>query len=196
METRPLRGRGQELDAITAQLDLLLDGRGSVTIVEGPAGAGKSRLLEEAAAVGCRLGARVGWGAAARGDRVVPLHPLLEALADGVAPPLEIRELSSLQALPERRYWLIQRIQGLLELTAATAPVVVILDDLQWADAGTVAGLEALSGGLAGLPIAWLVAVRSTEVSGELEAALRRLGMRVGTASGSGRSQPERSRSW
>jgi hypothetical protein len=68
----PLRGRNQMLTTIGSQLDRLLSGAGTVLVVEGRAGMGKSRLLDEIAAMGSRLSMRVGRGAADPGASIVP----------------------------------------------------------------------------------------------------------------------------
>jgi hypothetical protein len=61
---------------------------------------------------------------------------------------------------PEQRYWLLQDIQALLEQAALRQPVVICLDDLQWADSGTLAALRSLPARLAPLPVGWVLAFR------------------------------------
>ncbi len=57
-----LRGREAELTVLGQHLDQLLSGIGSVVLVEGGAGMGKSRLLGEVAGMARRLSIRVGCG--------------------------------------------------------------------------------------------------------------------------------------
>src|SRR5580704_18238380 len=97
--TPVVRGRDAELASIGVQLDRVRSGAGAVVLVEGEAGIGKSRLLEEAARVARRLAFRVGIGAAEPGAGIVELAPLMTALFDGSQPLLErtaLRELRSL----------------------------------------------------------------------------------------------------
>ena len=54
----PLRGRNRMLTTIGSHLDRLLSGSGTVLVIEGRAGMGKSRLLDEIAAIGMRLSMR------------------------------------------------------------------------------------------------------------------------------------------
>lgn len=84
----------------------------------------------------------------------------MAALFDGHESLLEPEALRDLPTLPERGYWLLHDIQALLGRAALEAPLLVCLDDLQWADSGTIAALRALPRPLAALPIAWVIAVR------------------------------------
>src|SRR3954469_1538216 len=153
-----VRGRDGELASIGVQLDRVRSGVGAVLLVEGEPGMGKTRLLAEAARVARRLAFRVGAGAAEPGAEVVELAPLMTALFDGSQPLLERSGLRELHALPEQRYWLLQDLQAMLERAALDGPVLILLDDQQWADSGTAAALRALPIGLADLPIAWILA--------------------------------------
>jgi DNA-binding CsgD family transcriptional regulator/tetratricopeptide (TPR) repeat protein len=170
-----IRGRQREVSALEAQLRVLAEGRGSITVLEGAPGAGKTRLLAEAADIAGRLGVSVGAGQARRGDRVVMMGALLEAVAGGTRPLLPRQALRNLGALPDLRYWLVQEIEAQLEKAATAGPVLVSIDDLQWADGGTIGAVEALALRLAGLPIGWLVAWRPAEVPPEAGEALSRL---------------------
>src|SRR6266851_4762026 len=102
---QPLRGRDAEMAAIVAALDAARDGRGSVLLVEGGPGLGKSRLLEEAVSLAGRAGVRAAVGRADVDDNVVPMGPLMSACFGGTAPLLDRSDLSALRALREDRYW-------------------------------------------------------------------------------------------
>jgi DNA-binding CsgD family transcriptional regulator/tetratricopeptide (TPR) repeat protein len=171
----PIRGRDIEVAALGEQLALLRAGRGSVTVVRGASGGGKTRLLDEAVAIARRLGARTGRHAAAPGDEVVPVGALMGALFGGGNPLLDRGQLRDLSALPENRYWVLHELEGLLERAAVEEPLLVVVDDVQWADAGTAGAVETLSSRLAGLPVAWILAARPTEVAPEVDVVLRRL---------------------
>jgi DNA-binding CsgD family transcriptional regulator/tetratricopeptide (TPR) repeat protein len=170
-----LRGREDELDLIRSQVLLLGQGRGSVTVMEGPPGSGKTRLLAEAVDIARGRGTLVASGGAERSDRVVPMGALLNSLVRGAQPLLDPASFHDLRTLAELRYWLIQEIEEMLERLASDHAIVVVVDDLQWADASSVAAFEALALRLASLPIGWLGAVRITEASANLRAMLARL---------------------
>ena len=142
--TPVVRGRDAELASIGVQLDRVRSGVGAVVLVEGEPGMGKTRLLAEADRVAGRLAFRVGAGAAEPGAGVVELAPLMTALFDGSRPLLERSGLAELRSLPEQRYWLLQDLEMLLERAALDGPLLISLDDLQWADSGTAAALLAL----------------------------------------------------
>ena len=144
-------------------------------LVEAGPGMGKSRLLAEGARIAGRMSFRVGSAAAEPVESVVELAPLMSALFDGAQPLFEREALQALHALPEQRYWLLQDIQALLERAALEQPLLVCLDDLQWADSGTAAALRALPARLTPLPIAWMLAFRPYQGSSQLMSALEYL---------------------
>ncbi len=170
--TLTVRGRDAELTILGQHLDQLLSGVGSVVLVEGGAGMGKSRLLGEVAGMARRLSIRVGGGAADPGDTVVQLSVLMEALFEGPSPILERTALGDAHASPEQRYWLLQDLEALLESAALKAPLLVCLDDVQWADSGTAAALRALPSRLATVPIGWVIALRPGQGSAQIRSAV------------------------
>src|SRR4051794_16867498 len=162
------RGRDEELAEIGAALGDAARGRGATILVEGPPGIGKTRLLAEAAAMARRLHLRVGNGEAQAGQHVMPLAPLLAALFEGPSPLLHAGLLDDLSGRVEERYWLLQELGALLEAEAAREPLVIALDDLHCADAGTLIALRTLPAGLAGLPIVWLLTSRGGHADTDL----------------------------
>jgi DNA-binding CsgD family transcriptional regulator len=173
--TQPVRGRDIELTALGKHLDQLLSGVGTVVLVAGGAGMGKSRLLAEVAAMARRLPIRVGVGVADPGDSMVQLSALMEALFAGPSPILRRAGLRDAHTSLEQRYWLLQDLEALLERAALETPLLVCLDDLQWADSGTAAALRALPARLATVPVAWVVASRPSQGSPEIRSAIDRL---------------------
>src|SRR6266568_2383440 len=162
---QPLRGRDAEMAAINAALGDARDGRGGVLLVEGGPGLGKSRLLEEAVSLAGRAGVRAAMGRADADDNVVPMAPLMAACFGGNAPLLDRSDLSALRALREDRYWVLLELEALLERAALEHPMLICLDDLQWADAGTAEALRVLPVRLGGVPIIWIAAYRTAQAS-------------------------------
>jgi DNA-binding CsgD family transcriptional regulator len=156
-------------------LDRLRSGSGSVVIVEGVPGIGKTRLVSEAVGMARRASVRAGVGVADPGESMAELAPLLRALFDGPKALLDRGSLGSLRVEPERRYWLLQDLQSLLERAALSGPMVICLDDLQWADGGTVASIRALPPRLHSLPIGWVLAMRPAQGAARLGAAMDQL---------------------
>src|SRR5947209_7944052 len=112
---QPLRGRDPQMAVIDVALGEASDGRGGVILVEGGAGLGKSRLLEEAVSRAGRTDVRAAMGRADIDDNVVPMAPLLSACFGGSSPLLNRKDLSALDALRGDRYWVLLELEELLE---------------------------------------------------------------------------------
>jgi DNA-binding CsgD family transcriptional regulator len=170
-----LRGRNGELVVIGERLAAARQGRGAVLFVQGRAGFGKTRLLAEAAAMAGRAGIRAGFGAVQASDQVVPMGGLVAALFDGREPLVDPAARHRLHFLPEQRYWLLEELESLLEEAALASPVLVCIDDVHWADGGSLAALRTLPPRLAHLPIMWLASFREGQARAELRAAIESL---------------------
>jgi DNA-binding CsgD family transcriptional regulator len=106
------------------------------------------------------------------GDAAVELAVLMDALFGGPEPVLERSALPDSHASREQRYWLLQDIQALLEQAALRQPILICLDDLQWADSGTRAAIRTLPAGLASVPVGWILAFRPVEAGSDLGRAV------------------------
>ena len=162
-----LRGRQAELETLRGRLDAVRAGRGGTVLVSGLAGMGKTVLLEVAERMAREMNVQVLRGAGHVAAQVIPLSPLLEALVAAPGAPVDPAVLRDLSKSPDQRFWLVRELQEGLERAALRAPVLIALDDVQWADAGTLAALGTLPRQLAAHRVLWLLAVRS----GELPAA-------------------------
>ena len=173
--SNPLRGRDGEVASLHDHLARLRSGAGTSWLIEGGPGLGKSRLVEHAVSAAQRCGFAVGHGVAEPGDAAVELAVLMDALFGGPEPLLERSALGDSHASREQRYWLLQDIQTLLEQSALHQPILICLDDLQWADGGTRAAVRALPARLASLPVGWVLAFRPAEVGSDLGRAVAEL---------------------
>ena len=160
---------------ITGFLERVRAGVGGVAIIEGAAGLGKTRLLTAARATARTLSFRTGLGAAEPGHSSVGLAVLMEALFGGAESLVERNALGSRDRSGEEPFWLLQDVQTLLERAALRQPLLVCLDDLQWADAGCGFALRMLTQWLASLPVAWLIAVRPNQGAPQIRRALAEL---------------------
>ncbi len=156
----PLRGRESELKALDAAIDAVVDGRQRVVLIEGSAGFGKSHLLREAADRAHAAGLQVAVGGADPDVRDSPFFAFLSALSTGPDPVLTRDRLRVLQGLRNDRYWFMLEISDALERAALGAPLLIGLDDLQWADGSTVDAVRTLSGQLGSTPILWVLTFR------------------------------------
>ncbi|MGH2866722.1 MAG: helix-turn-helix transcriptional regulator [Solirubrobacteraceae bacterium] len=152
----PFVGRVDELTTILRSVEDLVAGQGGCVVVSGEPGIGKTRLIEELARLAGDRGASVlsGHGAEleadvpyalfreALGTHVKTLHPeVVERLTServaelGLAFPILIRiEHDYPRPLAIERYRLHDAIRRLLEDMARERPLVLLLDDVHWAD--------------------------------------------------------------
>ena len=148
-------GRDDELGRLLTLLDDAEAGRSVVALVSGDAGVGKSRLVAEATRLAAGRGFTVLSGQCAELGDSVPYLPLADALR-GAAQASAVRDaLSSRPALsmllPEggggvtidsdrsglARQQMFGGVLGLLAELAAASPVLLVLEDLHWADTST-----------------------------------------------------------
>ncbi len=164
-----LRGRSAEMAAAIGPLRRAMrTGRGGMLLVTGEPGIGKSALPAAVAGEAGTLGFRVGAAAVVRpapgeadragGGRGV--EALLLALRSGPDPLLSSGELAELSSLTP--VLLADRAASLLADRAGASPVLVVVDDLQWAGPACLATLQALAGRLAGQPVVWALGSRRT----------------------------------
>ena len=159
-----LVGRVAELEALDRALGELERRRSHAVELLGEPGIGKTRMLGELAARADARGQIVLSGSASELERELPFWTFVDALDDYVQ-ALEPRRLDLLDdeareelagvlpALaghaadgPQRpeRYRTHRAMRALLEALAATKPLVLLLDDLHWADSGSVELLASL----------------------------------------------------
>jgi DNA-binding CsgD family transcriptional regulator len=160
---------------ITGLLERVRAGAGGVAIIEGAAGLGKTRMLAAAQATGDALFFRTGLGAAEPGHSSIELAVLMEALFGGTESLIERTALGSRDRSREEPFWLLQDVATLMERAAIRQPLLVCLDDVQWADPGCGFALRMLTQWLASLPVAWIIAVRPDQGAPQIRRALAEL---------------------
>jgi DNA-binding NarL/FixJ family response regulator len=169
-----LIGREREQAQLQAWVAEALGGRGSLVLLAGEAGVGKTSLARRALAGSGLLvleGVGVQGGTSAFGPVVELLRAHLRAAGAG---PLVEGPLSAHLALlvpelgppaPEGdRATLFEAIRLALAAIAARRPAALFLDDLQWADDATLELLAALARSLDAQPLLVLGAFRSDEL--------------------------------
>ncbi len=148
-------GRDDELGRLLTLLDDAEAGRSVAALVSGDAGVGKSRLVGEVTRLGAGRGFTVLSGQCAELGDSVPYLPLADALR-GAAQSTGVRDAVSARPalgrlLPEggegptidsdrsglARQQMFGGVLGLLAELAAAAPVLLVLEDLHWADGST-----------------------------------------------------------
>nr|WP_255414236.1 LuxR family transcriptional regulator [Mycobacterium sp. shizuoka-1] len=156
-----LRGRDRELAAVATLLRQAADSRaGAVICLRGEAGIGKTALVQSIAADAASGGFAVGVGKAEELHQIAAGAPLLVALRSGPTPLLDAETFAGLAPVHHQPLWLVDRIATALADLAARRPVLIVIDDAQWADPVTRFALDTLPGRLTGAPVVWLVASR------------------------------------
>ncbi len=189
----PFVGRGAELAALARELEEARGARGRVAMLVGEPGIGKTRTCEEFAAHAKSAGFAVLIGHCYEGKWAPPLSPfaemirtyaalvtvdelrtdlaydgpLLARLIPGLREALpEIPDLSNVEARGERTR-LIEAIGRWLERAASRFPLLLLLDDLHWADEGTLAVLRHVGHEISSLPVLVVGTYRDIEVGSE-----------------------------
>lgn len=165
--------RDEERAWLETALEQARAGRGSLVLLAGEAGIGKTRFAEEVASCGdaVLLHGIPGPGAPAYGAVVSALREFLRMDPDGLRGcgtmlghlALLLPELGAGTAHSDRAT-LLEAMVCALDEVARRGPAVVLLDDLQWSDDATLELLAVLTGPLRELPMLVLGAYRSDEI--------------------------------
>ncbi len=185
-------GRLRELEALGAALDQAIAGQGRIVMVAGEPGIGKTRTAQELAQFATQRGAAVLWGhcheeAGApsywpwvqiiRGAlRTAEARPSLEGLGSGagdiadMVPEIHtvlpgIEPPARLEDAAQARFRMFDSIRQFIAALCGRQAVVIVLDDLHWADAPSLRLLEFLAPELAGSRVMLVGTYRPTELS-------------------------------
>jgi DNA-binding CsgD family transcriptional regulator len=186
--SRRLHEREAESQIIVAALDAAGAGVGRLLVVEGPAGIGKSSLLEvarEAAqargfatghARGSDLETAYAWGVVRqlfesrlRGMSVQTRRATLGGAA-ALAAPVVLPDVSGPNQDVDASFGVFHGLYWLVAALAARRRELLVVDDLQWADPASVRFLEFLANRIDTLPVLLVVARRAS--SGAASVAL------------------------
>lgn len=167
-------GRTSEMAYLQAQLDRAADGAGSVVFLSGEPGIGKTRLLQELSARAGAEGWFPAWGGAVEGGGTPALWPwtsVVRTIVETMEPEEVFASLGAgaaelLQAMPEiqqrtgpapfpaamdpeaARQRLFEAAAHLLAAVSAGRPLLIVLEDLQWADVASLQLLGSLGAAL------------------------------------------------
>src|SRR5690349_15944698 len=191
-----LVGRAAELEALDRALNQLERRRWSALELLGEPGIGKTRLLAE---LGARADARrflVLTGSASELEHELPfgifvdaLDEYVRALGPGALPGLDddaaaelANVLPSFPAPPgasgaglrDERYRTHRAVRALLEALGDAQPLVLVLDDLHWADSGALELIGALLRRPPAAQVLMALALRPRQVPDRLAGALER----------------------
>jgi DNA-binding SARP family transcriptional activator len=165
-------GRRQELAALERIVRCGTGGCFSLALVEGESGVGKSRLLDELVAT--LPGVRIGRACCSALEQHLAYVPLAAALRDALSDiALDEVELPALSRIlpelglrsPAPDIGEVDALEAIVDLITRHAPVVLLLDDLQFADPQTIATLGYLKRRCAHVPGAIVATARPEEIA-------------------------------
>jgi predicted ATPase/class 3 adenylate cyclase len=189
-ERTPFVGRAQERARLLQAVERARSGTGTLMLIGGEAGVGKSRLVEEAAAEARRLGLMVLTGHCVDQQGAPPYLPTIEHLEEAarqgspetfrqalgenapeiakLMPKLRVRypdipEPVTLPPEQERRY-LLHGIAEFVERNARATPLMLVFEDLQWADESTLLLVRLLAQRVAYVPVLAVGTYRDTDL--------------------------------
>lgn len=186
-----LLGRERERGEIDGLVSAAREGSGALVVVEGPAGIGKTRLIEEVArgasaagagvlqARGSEFEVEIGFGVARQ-----LFEPMMRAasagarrrLLSGVA-RIGARALGLVAGEPPAdRFAAIHGLYWLCANRAERSPLLVAVDDVQWADGPSAVWLGYVARRVGDLPLVLVVGMRSGDPGGEREELMQLVG--------------------
>ena len=158
--TPPTRGRAGELKVIGGLVTALMRGHRGVLVVEGPPGIGKSRLVTEVMALADKGGVRTLFGEAFEYQQTVPFFSLFMATL-GAHPPIgDADALRRLGGSADLRYWVVHDLADAIHAAAET-PLAIVLEDIHWADNGTLLALRSLATARPDAAVLWVLTART-----------------------------------
>ncbi|HEV8575417.1 MAG TPA: alpha/beta fold hydrolase, partial [Dehalococcoidia bacterium] len=187
----PMVGRGEERAQLRRLLEGAIRGHGSLVMVSGEAGVGKTRLVEELAAEGSGLGVLALTGHCYESEDA-PYVPFVEILQSGLRGTTqeafreglgkysgdvaklmpELRRLfadipAPLELPPEQeRRYLFNSLSELLEQASRGQPLLLVVEDLHWADSSTLMLLQHIARRLQSIRVLLICTYRDTEIDG------------------------------
>ncbi len=198
-------GRDRERAELHAAVEAAVAARGSLLLVTGEPGMGKTRLGWEVTEYAHRVGAQPVWGSCWEGDGAPAYWPWQQVLrrltAEAAMPGTDDAldrpgwarlfpdlatgvEVPALSSDPEAaRFRLFGEVREHLVSAAVARPLVLILDDLQWADLPSLRLLQFLAPQLRSLPLVVVGTYRDVEIDdparAKIFAALDRSTLRI-----------------
>lgn len=174
-----LVGRDAELADVAAAVRHLAAGRATALVIDGEAGIGKTRLVSHLVDDARSQGATVFYGRTHPFERTRPFGVVVEALGvdrrspdprrAGIAELLTGADTAAAPSGPaDLQYRVVDEVVDLVESTSAQQPVVLVAEDLHWADPGSLRALSSVARRLPLSPLLIVVTTRPSPVPGDV----------------------------
>jgi tetratricopeptide (TPR) repeat protein/DNA-binding XRE family transcriptional regulator len=192
-ETAPLVGRSNEYGLLVGCIARLTAGTGQTVLIEGEPGIGKSRMMREVARYAEAQGLPTLATNCYEIERAIPYQPVIDLVTralERASPaalrnlaPVSLAELAALvpavaeryadlpqlsRDFPEARQARLSRAVGqLLEAARGGRPLILMVDDIQWADEASAQVLHYLARNAAERPVLVIYAYRDEELDSD-----------------------------
>ncbi|MBB5152480.1 BTAD domain-containing putative transcriptional regulator [Saccharopolyspora phatthalungensis] len=153
-------GRASEAARLRELVSEVLSGRGRPVWIEGEAGIGKSELLATTLADAGRRGCQLAWAVADELSQRFPLQVMTECLGVETKAPDTRRAQLAAALHGERSTESVNLLLELVDELCAISPLILVIDDLQWADEASVLVWHRLCAATRQLPLLLVAATR------------------------------------
>jgi DNA-binding CsgD family transcriptional regulator/tetratricopeptide (TPR) repeat protein len=185
-----LAGRSAEVGRLRSAVRQVAGGTGRTLVVVGEAGIGKTRVVAEGLVDADGLGVRVFAGAADELEQRRPFGVIADCLTTGRSATERgraavVRLLGEdtgtgagegwLGDAPQAEFRIVEGLVALVEALSVERPIVLVVEDLQWADPSALLVLHRLGRRVGQLPLLLVGTARPVPRSAELEGCLRGL---------------------
>jgi DNA-binding CsgD family transcriptional regulator/tetratricopeptide (TPR) repeat protein len=184
-----LVGRELERRTLVEAIDAVAAGRGGVALIQGEAGIGKTQLVDAVLERVGRQGLRVLRGTGNALESEWPFGLISHALGVGESHDPELTRVRRLISGGERRgkvddspgdgkairSQIVKEFADMLEHAAEDGPILLVLEDIHWADLETLSVLHRLEGIIVSLPLLLIASMRLLPSSPDLARLVSRL---------------------
>jgi DNA-binding CsgD family transcriptional regulator len=166
----PFVGRAAEVEVLRGLVRDLAAGRGHGVWVEGEPGIGKSSLLAVGLSDARELGCETAWCVADELSQLLPLRAMMRCLAEkstfldpalsDISDLLQVKGAAGVLGGIDPVATAIERLLALVDRLCASYPLVMVIDDLQWADDASLLAWRQLALAVNQLPLLLVAASR------------------------------------